>query len=168
MGHFTSMIDIDNFPQYYDYYCSGWDLDGNRNELKVLWDNTLHSQYGTQWFIAMAANYLADKQTETVKVGGKTHKMTLLRWIKRLEKTARADINRERRARRRQDTDRVIAQPVAHHLKPLHLDTNFLEQLEQEWAMWMDPNCFEQTYNSYKDHWKTELEQLRVWAYLKR
>jgi len=168
------MIDIDNFPQYYDHYC------GDPSRLVT---GNLHDIWGSHMFIEMAVKYLNEKTKQTVKVGGKTHEMTLLRWIKRLEKTARAEINRERRARKQKslrDTDNRYyrPQPVAHHLKPLHLDSAFLNELKQAWTSFnyrkefnhktKRPRIVRTEKNQKGKHWLEELEQLRVWAYLEQ
>ena len=99
--------------EYYNKYCS------NDQYSNLFYDNA------RKWFNTI--------QPETVKVGGKEYTMTLTRWIKRLEKSAKSEINEQRRINRKESLRAnegkfYYTQPAMKTI-PLHQDLNFLREL---------------------------------------
>lgn len=107
----------------------------------------------------------------TVKVGGKSYEMTLTRWIKRLEKSAKSKINTARREKRRESLNKnegkfYYTQPSMKTV-PLHQDLGFLKMLlhransEEQWSSNQDDTV--RTLDKDTRAWyKSELQKLIV------
>jgi len=97
----------------------------------------------------------------TVQVGGKSYEMTLTRWIKRLEKSAKSKINTARRERRRESLNKnegkfYYTQPSMKTV-PLHQDLKFLKGLLDY------VNSKEQWKSNEDDTQRTLVPDTRVW-----
>ena len=100
-------------------------------------------------------------QPETVKVGGKEFTMTLTRWIKRLEKSAKSKINTARSERRRESLREnegkyYHTQPAMKTI-PLHQDLNFLKNILEY------VNRDEQWKSNEDDTQRTLVPDTRAW-----
>ena len=97
----------------------------------------------------------------TVQVGGETYEMTLSRWIKRLEKSAKSKINTARSERRRESLREnegkyYHTQPAMKTI-PLHQDLNFLKNILEY------VNRDEQWKSNEDDTQRTLVPDTRAW-----
>jgi len=118
--------------------------------------------YTRDEWIELVANWLKfECYPKTVQVGGKSYEMTLTRWIKRLEKSAKSKINTARREKRREslraNEGKFYYTQPAMKTVPLHQDLSFLKSILDY------VNSKEQWKSNEDDTQRTLVPDTRVW-----